>query len=1075
MLKNELDTVNQMLNEKGQEMTEKSINEFCITASSIPKSSRPGTMTMSQMMMEVSRLKDELADTTEELSKHKGYLMQIQKQVEEKAPLLIKQKEEFENVIQQNEHLVRRCDELVNIVQQARDDLDNCRRSEGGLKRENDRLKKERVDLSRQVCHLLREVENARIGVTSSISNDSDYHNSEDVISKSLVTFSDIASLQDKNQKLLAVVRKLSAKQEEAEKLDPFAISDLNSKLENMREAHNELLEQQERSVKMINLLTEQRDFYKNLYSQSFKGLGQEEPVVENPPNNQPPSKEEPDDESKEKIKQLETELDNATRQIKQLKDEAELFKTVKAANDKMLVDQNEKMRDDLQTLSNLNAKLTAKCESNDDLFKVLKNNCEVYKKQIEKLEQVNKIYSETIIKHETSINYLKDQTLEAHTKHTKAEVRVNNLEKENLLLRDSENRLLKERESLKNEMLSHSILHTNIELIKATLERQDAEGRINIESQLKDAHREQAATRRRLQEEQDRFRQLSVHLEQKTATAEARMEEERNQAEKLRKEMAELREQLVEKSEQIEDLTKKLKTSMLADNGSPDSKKLREIQKLFEESHAENQALQQKLKTAKETAEQHFNVAEAAEQQLKIVLEEYKKYREDIESKLEEKSKLVEELQTKCSELHAELSVQTDGQEEVALGMRSQIKTLETHNKSNVDQLHSLSKELEEAKHLIKEMGHNVELAEEKYSREIMLHSADIAALTAVKEELGKVQLEISQIRHERDSALLRLQEEKAGLETRAKLLENDRVEVETRFKNVEKQNSLLLDQLQALNTQLSVMQAQSAQELNTSIGDTSLNRSLADDEKSSEQLLKIIKYLRQEKEIAVSKCEILDAEHVRLKAQQELISKQLEEAKAALNSERQKSEVSIITAAKHAEVLRKVETLNAITDSNRSLRLERDSLLTQINELRVRTNSLEEQLAPLQETNRELTLKAEAMQSENVTLRSDAAKWRQRANILIEKSNRTSPEDWKKLQNERENLAKQLTIERGNTAKLSDELNTVKQEKYRLEEQLKSIREQQISQKQELDKLTEELGSLRTQVRKVYTFFKF
>lgn len=104
--------------------------------------------------------------------------------------------------------------------------------------------------------------------------------------------------------------------------------------------------------------------------------------------------------------------------------------------------------------------------------------------------------------------------------------------------------------------------------------------------------------------------------------------------------------------------------------------------------------------------------------------------------------------------------------------------------------------------------------------------------------------------------------------------------------------------------------------------------------------------------------------------------------------------------------------------------------------------------------------------MQTENVSLRGECTRWRQRAQILIEKSNRTSPEDWKKLQGERETLAKQLTIERGNVAKLNDELNTAKQDKARLEEQLKSLRGQYNAQSEEVSKLREEVATLQTQV---------
>lgn len=181
-----------------------------------------------------------------------------------------------------------------------------------------------------------------------------------------------------------------------------------------------------------------------------------------------------------------------------------------------------------------------------------MKNNTSIYKNQIEKLEERNKIYTETIAKHETSSKYLRDETIEAQTKLARVEVLVSNLQKENALLRDSESRLLKERENLKRETYANNLMHTNIELIKATLERNDAESKMRLEEQLQEAHRECAALRRRLQEEQDRFRQLTEHLEKQTQIAQTRMEEEKGQAEKLRNELVNIREELTAKSMQV-------------------------------------------------------------------------------------------------------------------------------------------------------------------------------------------------------------------------------------------------------------------------------------------------------------------------------------------------------------------------------------------------------------------------------------------------------------------------------------------------------------------------------------------
>ncbi|KAJ8976055.1 hypothetical protein NQ317_009245 [Molorchus minor] len=133
---------------------------------------------------------------------------------------------------------------------------------------------------------------------------------------------------------------------------------------------------------------------------------------------------------------------------------------------------------------------------------------------------------------------------------------------------------------------------------------------------------------------------------------------------------------------------------------------------------------------------------------------------------------------------------------------------------------------------------------------------------------------------------------------------------------------------------------------------------------------------------------------------------------------------------------------------------------------ELRERSEKLEAEVAPLQEKNRDLMTKSDQMQSENISLRAECTRWRQRANMLIEKTNRTSPEDWKKLQTERETLAKQLTIERSTTTKLNDEIHNLRQDKAKVEEKLKILQNQYNQQNEELARLREEVSSLQAQV---------
>lgn len=170
-------------------------------------------------------------------------------------------------------------------------------------------------------------------------------------------------------------------------------------------------------------------------------------------------------------------------------------------------------------------------------------------------------------------------------------------------------------------------------------------------------------------------------------------------------------------------------------------------------------------------------------------------------------------------------------------------------------------------------------------------------------------------------------------------------------------------------------------------------------------------------------------------------MMEKRLKETEALLNAEREKSEINVVTTSKHAELLRKVETLNAITDSNRILREERDNLNAKVNELTIKVNTLSEEVVPLRDLSRDLTAKTDALMEENTSLKGEATRWRQRANALVERANKASPEDWRRLQTERENLSKLLTSERETHAKKSEEFNHMRA---KLEEQSAQLQKQ-------------------------------
>ncbi|KAI5645397.1 TPR/MLP1/MLP2-like protein domain-containing protein [Phthorimaea operculella] len=1090
-LKGELEHANDLLKAANAHNLDMALSDLAPSAATASKLLKSG-MSLTQIYSQLVKTSEELAQEKEENRRLNITINTIVQELEEKAPLLQKQKSEYEEALESNTALTQQIESLLIECNRLRDDYNEASKIANHYNRENGRLKGELADLGRQVCFLLKEIEHSRGGLpngdhdpsqTGSPNNSSE---SSRLISKTLVTFSDIQELQANNQKLLSMIRDLTDKQAELERnKEEFESGEMQNKIESLKNRVSELTEAQDRQTKMVNGLIRQRDMFKKLYHDLMKGKRHEvsamldgsdgdkgDSYMETSPESNTPKPPTPDPSAFE-IKYKETE-----KHLELLKEEYKTYKEEKLTNERMLYDQIDNMRQEIAKLTAANSKAVSTSEYNNERLKILQTNVTTYKKQITSLEEKNKAYSATIAKHEVSLQHLRDEALNAQGKLSAAEIQLENLKMELKLLKDSEVRLQTEKEMLNRERQGQAILLQNLELIKASLERVEAENSAKVQNRLDEATRECAALRRRLQEEQDRFRELADHLERQTETAKSRMQEEKDAADALRKELTQLREDLAEKNKSNEELAKKLKVALSPNSdGSFDTmKRIRELDNKLNDREAEIKSLQEQLTVAKEHIKQYCDIAEGSEKELKTLNDEYQKYKSETEPKLAEYAQKIQTLEDKCAELETELSLQGTGEHSnINTNLRNELAKAKEEIKSVQEELEGSRSELEQARGEITKLSEAVQNAEEKYTHEMILHSTDIQALSQVKEDFTKAQNQINELVAMKNNAVEQYEAAKASWEERQKIIAADNEQLAQRLKDLNDQNTLLHNQIQALGTQLSVSHAarSRSESMNESANDSTMNVSnvsfTEDEVKSSDQLFQIVKFLRKEKDIAMAKFDILQAETMRLKSQLEITEKQLDEAKMTLAAERERSEVSMVTVNRQSDLLRKVETLNALTDSNRILREERDTLAARVEELSAQVKVFEEQLAPLQEKIADITSKNDTLQSENTSLKADCARWRTRVNALVERANKTSPEDWKRLQNERDALAKMLTNEKETVRKLNEEIGALKLERTKLEEQYSTLSRQQGSLVEENKKMSEDLQVIKEDMTRV------
>nr|XP_050852779.1 nucleoprotein TPR-like isoform X1 [Vespula vulgaris] len=1083
-LTKELENANELLKNIKQERLDQAVEQLAPTAAIASRILKKG-LSLTQIYTQLVEATNELTTEREENERLKSQMDVILRELEDKAPVLQQQREDYETATSHVTTLTARLDELLAENHRLQEIADEANRITKHHTKENQRLKSELADLARQVCFLLKEVQESRVG-NSIHTNEYSTMNTDDlassqIITKKLVTFKDIEELQENNQKLLSIVRTLSSRQEEMERAtDEINSGEMKEKLDRYLEQLADMQAAQDRQAKMLEGLLRQRDMYKNMYQQCLKQSNTTEmkelPNEENKELNASAVENLSEiDKSKasvdnEKEKEWERKYSEIESKLKQITDEFEIYRKEKIAHERMLGEEVERHRKEADASSARCCRLKAQLDSANERFQLLQANVASYKSQIKALEEKCCNYNITIGKHEQSIMILKDEALSAQTHLSRAEVQLENLRQERQLLRDSEGRLLKEREVFQRERQTQALLRADVESIKACLERVQAENQLRAEQRLDDATRECAALRRRLQEEQDRFRELSSHLEKQFTTAQERLTEEKEITERIRSELEQARKAEAESAQKLEEVNAKLRQAVAHSISKPFTgdenmgKRLKELEMQLANNQAEVKSLTEQLRTSRQQAQQYCDIAESAEVQLRELTEQHNKCKEELENALKQSRVEVMSLQKRVKELGEELAKISSGRQETDSELRQKLAEAER----KLEELDEVKGELELVKSDLQNASTTALETEEKYAREMVLHSADLQVLAKLKEEVQNVDQKVATLTQERNAAVEALELERSAFKEREKKLFDEVQETLKRVEDLDAQNSLLHDQIQDLSDKTAIMQSQHAKGSGRESPDTSIeamNRSFSitdEDSKSAEQLLKVMKYLRREKDLAVAKFDVLRAENLRLKSQADVAEKRLKETETLLNSEREKSEIDVVTTSKHAELLRKIETLNAITDSNRILREERDSLTAKVTELMSKVTVLSEELVPLRDTSRDLAAKNEALVQENTGLKGEATRWRQRANALIERANKASPEDWRRLQTERESLSKLLTSERETHAKRTEELNQLKVEKTKLEEQLSQLQKQVQLQGEQVSKISEEARKL-------------
>ncbi|VDN09421.1 unnamed protein product [Dibothriocephalus latus] len=480
---------------------------------------------------------------------------------------------------------------------------------------------------------------------------------------------------------------------------------------------------------------------------------------------------------------------------------------------------------------------------------------------------------------------------------------------------------------------------------------------------------------------------------------------------------------------------------------------------------------------------------------------------RQDV---VNENVRLSEELNKLRTDLRAELAV---ARTDLTAAIERRDAALEFENKAR-SEIETHEKTAREAR--------------EKYEMELKLHAEDVQLLTEARKVSSGALSEINALKAELEASRARLKDANSSIEAQVSLWDEERAKLSAKLNESNAEVDRLQEQILKkisiscplspilfviVQKRLLLSSAQLAnrswppnrvndrllyplkltEQLNglrklfeQSTSDTIVAEQFTNQIQASEDFAQILEYLRRQKSIAEAAEETANAEVARLTLRVKSLERQVGELQTKLAEERRNSEVKAETSRQHANLMNQLEQLNLLSESNRLLRQERETVREAAARAEAQLAALRADTEPMRSQCKSLEDARDLLISEKKSLEEERDRWKERCTRLVETTKRMDPEEYKQACNERDELQRRLrsledakvASEREAEAKVSAldariteltaKVDQLEAQKRVNDVQVSSLESQCNTQKEELEKRQTNIIKLREIARK-------